>query len=54
LKGKNIFYVEPEPEVALPIMLRKLREGRRLTQGDIAKVLEEGRKSKKTVKKTGL
>ena len=39
LKGKNIFYVEPEPEVALSIMLRKLREGGRLTQSDIAKVL---------------
>jgi antitoxin HicB len=39
LKGKNIHNIEPEPEVAVPILLRKLRETRKLTQGDIAKVL---------------
>lgn len=39
LKGKNIHSIEPEPEVAVPIILRKLRETRKLTQGDIAKVL---------------
>ncbi|GBE03116.1 MAG TPA: type II toxin-antitoxin system HicB family antitoxin [Nitrospirae bacterium] len=38
-KVKNIFMIEPEPEVSLPIILRKLREKRNLTQGDIAKVL---------------
>ena len=39
LKGKNIYGIEPEPEVTVPILLRKLRETRKLTQGDIAKVL---------------
>ena len=39
LKGKNIYYIEPEPEVSVPILLRKLREKQSLTQGDIAKVL---------------
>jgi len=39
LKGKNVFHIEPEPEVAVPIILRKLRESKRLTQSDIAKVL---------------
>ena len=39
LKGKNIYEIEPEPEVAVPILLRRLRETRKLTQGDIAKVL---------------
>lgn len=39
LKGKNIYDIEPEPEVTVPILLRKLRETRKLTQGDIAKVL---------------
>ena len=39
IKGKNIYPIEPEPEVAIPILLRKLRETRKLTQGDIAKVL---------------
>jgi len=39
LKGRNIHNIEPEPEVAVPILLRKLRETRKLTQGDIAKVL---------------
>lgn len=39
IKGKNIYHIEPEPEVAVPILLRKLRETRKLTQGDIAKVL---------------
>jgi antitoxin HicB len=39
IKGKNVYLIEPEPEVAVPILLRKLRETRKLTQGDIAKVL---------------
>jgi antitoxin HicB len=39
LKGKNIYCIEPEPEVTIPILLRKLRETRKLTQGDIARVL---------------
>jgi len=39
LKGKNIYGIEPEPEVTVPILLRKLRETKKLTQGDIAKVL---------------
>ena len=39
LKGRNIYEIEPEPEVAVPILLRRLRETRKLTQGDIAKVL---------------
>jgi antitoxin HicB len=39
LRGKNIHNIEPGPEVAVPILLRKLRETRKLTQGDIAKVL---------------
>ena len=38
-KGKNIYMIEPEPEVSVPIILRKLREKKKLTQGDIAKVL---------------
>lgn len=38
-KGKNIFLIEPEPEVSIPIILRKLRENKNMTQGDIAKVL---------------
>jgi len=39
LKGKNIYGIEPGPEVTVPILLRKLRETKKLTQGDIAKVL---------------
>jgi antitoxin HicB len=39
LKGRNIYDIEPEPEVAVPILLKRLRETRKLTQGDIAKVL---------------
>lgn len=39
VKGKNVWHIEPEPEVTVPIMLRRLRETRKLTQGDIAKVL---------------
>lgn len=38
-KGKHVYHIEPEPEVALPILLRKLRETKKLTQGDIARVL---------------
>ncbi len=39
IKGKNFYLIEPEPEVTIPIILRKLREKKKLTQGDIAKVL---------------
>jgi antitoxin HicB len=39
LKGRNIYNIEPEPEVAVPILLKRLRETRKMTQGDIAKVL---------------
>jgi len=39
LKGKNVYNIEPEPEVAVPIILKKLRETRKLTQSDIAKAL---------------
>lgn len=39
IKGKGVYYIEPEPEVSVPIVLRSLRETRKLTQGDIAKVL---------------
>ncbi len=39
IKGKGVYLVEPEPEVSVPIVLRGLRETKKLTQGDIAKVL---------------
>lgn len=39
LKGKGVYQIEPEPEVAVPIVLRRLRETKKLTQSDIAKVL---------------
>ena len=39
IKGKGVYFIEPEPEVSVPIVLRRLRETRKLTQGDIAKVL---------------
>ena len=39
IKGKSVYHIEPEPEVAVPILIKKLRETRKLTQGDIAKVL---------------
>ena len=39
LKGKNIYGIEPGPEVTVPILLRKLRETKKLTQGDIARML---------------
>jgi len=39
LKGKNIHLIEPEPEVATPIMLRKIREGLKINQTEAAKRL---------------
>ena len=35
----RVFAVEPEPEVAIPILLRWAREEAHLTQGDVAKRL---------------
>jgi antitoxin HicB len=37
IRGKGVYLIEPE--VAVPILLRRLRETKKLTQGDIAKVL---------------
>ncbi|HDZ61718.1 MAG TPA: type II toxin-antitoxin system HicB family antitoxin [Nitrospirae bacterium] len=39
VKGKNIHMIEPEPEVAVPVFLRKQREARKLTQSEVAKEL---------------
>ncbi len=39
LKGKNIFYTEPEVAVATSVMLRQIREERHLSQEDVAKKL---------------
>ncbi len=39
IKGRNVYLIEPEPEVSVPIILRKLRVKKKLTQGDIAKAL---------------
>ncbi len=39
LKGKNIYLIEPEPEVSTPIILRKIREGLKINQIEAAKRL---------------
>lgn len=39
LKAKNIYPIEPEPEVSTPIMLRKIREGLKINQIEAAKRL---------------
>jgi antitoxin HicB len=39
LRGKAIHLVEPEPEVATPIMLRKIRDEKKLNQVEAAKRL---------------
>jgi antitoxin HicB len=38
-KGKNVHLVEPEPEVATPIMLRKIRDEKKLNQVEAARRL---------------
>ena len=53
LKGKNVYNIELEPEVAIPIILRKLRESKRLTQSDIAKVLGISYQAYQRLEKTG-
>ena len=39
LKGRNVHLVEPEPEVATPIMLRKIRDEKKINQVEAAKRL---------------
>ena len=39
LKGKNIYSIEPEPEVATPILLRKIRDEKKMNQTEAAKKL---------------
>ena len=39
LKGKNVYPVEPEPEVSTPIMLRKIRGEKKMNQTEAAKRL---------------
>lgn len=38
-KVKNIHFIEPEPEVAMPIMLRRIRDEKKLNQTEAAKKL---------------
>lgn len=52
-KGKDIRLIEPEPEVAVPIFLRKQREARKLTQSDVAKVLGISYQSYQRLEKPG-
>jgi len=53
MKGKNIHMIEPEPEVAVPVFLRKQREARKLTQSDVAKVLGISYQSYQRLEKPG-
>jgi antitoxin HicB len=53
LKGKNIYHIEPEPEVAVPILLKRLRDTKKLTQGDIAKVLGISYQAYQRIEKPG-
>lgn len=39
VRKKNIHLIEPEPDVAVPVILRRLRESSKLTQSDVARVL---------------
>ncbi|MBF0541112.1 MAG: type II toxin-antitoxin system HicB family antitoxin [Nitrospirae bacterium] len=39
LKGRNIFQVEPERKVSIPIYLKMQRDTKKLSQSDVAKVL---------------
>jgi antitoxin HicB len=38
-KGRNFYMIEPESEVATPIMLRKIRDGLKMNQSEAAKKL---------------
>ena len=38
-RGKGVYMIEPEPEIAVPIFLRRMRELNRLTQEDVARQL---------------
>jgi antitoxin HicB len=52
-RAKDVYYIEPEPEVALPILLRTLREARNLTQGDIAELLDISYQSYQRLERPG-
>jgi antitoxin HicB len=39
IKGKNIYRIEPSPEVCVPLLLRKVRTESRLSQSVVAKKL---------------
>lgn len=39
LKGKNIYSIEPDPEVAIPIILRRLRQKKGFSQKKLAQAL---------------
>lgn len=39
LKGKNIRWVEPSPDVSIPLMIRKIRNDLGLSQKEVAKRL---------------
>lgn len=39
ISQEDVYLIEPEADVAVPVMLKHLRESNRLTQSDVAKVL---------------
>ena len=39
VRNKNFHFIEPEADVAIPVMLKQLRENSKLTQSDVATVL---------------
>ena len=39
LQGNDILYVEPYPEIAIPLMIKQLRTQKNLTQTDIAEII---------------
>jgi antitoxin HicB len=39
LPNKDSYLIEPEPDVAIPLMLKNLRDTNKLTQNDVARVI---------------
>lgn len=36
LQGKNIVYIEPYPEIAVPLIIKELRKQKKLSQAEVA------------------
>ncbi|MBI5696358.1 MAG: type II toxin-antitoxin system HicB family antitoxin [Nitrospirae bacterium] len=52
-RSRGLYFIEPEPEVSVPIVIRRLREASNLTQPDVADALGIALQAYQRIEKPG-